>query len=581
MFDRIAPRYDLLNRVLSVGIDTRWRKAAADALGLRGEGRVLDLCTGTADLLIEALRRGPRLEGVGVDLSSQMLVRAAGKLDRLGLRSRAVLASGDGERLPLKTAAFDGALVSFGIRNIGRVDLALAELHRALKAGGRLVILEFSMPKGVLGSLYRLYFGRVLPRIGGLVSGDASAYAYLPASVERFHAPGRAGRAHARGGLRGRLLARPHLWHCLSARRRQATGPGRETGRVKRLVPGLQRAALLLKPRRDALLEQWIEALGQLQPGHEGERRAYCTRTLDGLLDHCERGEVEAWLGFEAEAAHAAARAGESFAPLALAIRVLERCSLPHLLAACPEREALAESLMGLSELADRRLEVLLHAQEEESARRLVEAQEQAARAGEKARDLQRANDALRRSEQQSQHRADQIGLLAEVSRRISAVLQADGVMEAAAAAIQARLNYTYVAVVVLDDEGVLVGRWAGRRGVGRRSSGRAQGPPGGVIGRAIRGRAPQVVADVSRDPDYHADVLGTRSEMVVPLLEGGTVVGAIDFQSEGRDAFDLDDVAAGEALAEFVVVALRNARRLRGRAPGLRRAPPWSDVRC
>src|SRR6185295_8925106 len=211
-----------------------------------------------------------------------------------------------------------------------------------------------------------------------------------------------------------------------------------------------------------------------------------------GLLDHCERGEAERWLGLEAEAAHTAARAGASFAPLALATRLLDRCSLPHLLAACSERETLAESLLALSELADRRLEILLHAQEEESARRLVDAQEQAARAGEKARDLQRANDALRSSERKSQHRADQIGLLAEVSRRITAILDADEVMEAAAAAIQARLNYTYVAVVVLDDEGVLVGRWAGRRGVGRRSNGRAQGPPGGVIGRAIRGRAPQ-----------------------------------------------------------------------------------------
>ena len=103
------------------------------------------------------------------------------------------MVSGDGERLPLKAALFDGALVSFGIRNIGRADLALFELHRVLKPGGRLVILEFSMPKGVVGSLYRLYFGRVLPRIGGLVSGDASAYAYLPASVERFPAPGELG----------------------------------------------------------------------------------------------------------------------------------------------------------------------------------------------------------------------------------------------------------------------------------------------------------------------------------------------------------------------------------------------------
>jgi demethylmenaquinone methyltransferase/2-methoxy-6-polyprenyl-1,4-benzoquinol methylase len=189
MFDRIAPRYDLLNRVLSAGIDVRWRKAAADALGLAGDAWILDLCTGTGDLLIEALRRDPRFKGVGVDLSSEMLARGVAKVERRALSARAAMASGDGERLPLRAARFDGALVSFGIRNIGRVDEALRELHRVLKPGGRLVILEFSMPKGMLGTLYRFYFGRILPRIGGLVSGDASAYAYLPASVERFHAP--------------------------------------------------------------------------------------------------------------------------------------------------------------------------------------------------------------------------------------------------------------------------------------------------------------------------------------------------------------------------------------------------------
>jgi demethylmenaquinone methyltransferase/2-methoxy-6-polyprenyl-1,4-benzoquinol methylase len=189
MFDRIAPRYDLLNRVLSAGIDVRWRKAAADALGLAGDAWILDLCTGTGDLLIEALRRDPRFKGVGVDLSSEMLARGVAKVERRALSVRAAMASGDGERLPLRAARFDGALVSFGIRNIGRVDEAMRELHRVLKPGGRLVILEFSMPKGMLGTLYRFYFGRILPRIGGLVSGDASAYAYLPASVERFHAP--------------------------------------------------------------------------------------------------------------------------------------------------------------------------------------------------------------------------------------------------------------------------------------------------------------------------------------------------------------------------------------------------------
>lgn len=330
---------------------------------------------------------------------------------------------------------------------------------------------------------------------------------------------------------------------------------------MKRLAVELQRTAVLLKPRRDALLEDWTSVLGLLPSGPERERRSYCARTLDGLLDHCERGEVERWLALEAEAAHAAARAGESFAPLAQATRLLERSCLPHLLAACPVRETLAESLLALSELADRRLEILLQAQEDESGRRLVDAQEQGARAGERARELQRANDALRASERKSQHRADQIGLLAEVSRRISTILDADELMAAAAVAMQARLNHTYVAVVVLDDEGVLVGRWAGRPGVGRQSGGRAQGPPGGIIGRTLRRRAPQVVGDVNRDPDYHADVPGTRSEMTVPLLEGGAVVGAIDFQSADPSAFDLDDVAAAEALAEFVVVALRNAR--------------------
>jgi len=113
----------------------------------------------------------------------------------------------------------------------------------------------------------------------------------------------------------------------------------------------------------------------------------------------------------------------------------------------------------------------------------------------------------------------------------------------------------------VLDNEGVLVGRWAGRAGVGRRSAGRAQGPAGGIIGRTLRKRAPQVVSDVEGDPDYIRDVPGTRSEMAVPLLENGEAIGAIDFQSEEPDAFGLDAVAVGETLAEFLVQALRNAR--------------------
>jgi demethylmenaquinone methyltransferase/2-methoxy-6-polyprenyl-1,4-benzoquinol methylase len=189
MFDRIAPRYDLLNRLLSAGVDTRWRKRAVDALALRAPARVLDLCAGTADLMIEALKRDGAHRGLGIDLSPEMLKRGARKLARRGMDRRSALACGDGERLPLGSGTFDGALVAFGIRNVGRPEEALRELWRVLRPGGRLVILEFSMPAGLLGAAYRFYFGRVLPRIGGLVSGDPGAYAYLPASVARFPRP--------------------------------------------------------------------------------------------------------------------------------------------------------------------------------------------------------------------------------------------------------------------------------------------------------------------------------------------------------------------------------------------------------
>lgn len=189
MFDRIAPRYDLLNRLLSGGTDVRWRRRAVDLLELPPSARVLDLCTGTADLLIEALRRDARHRGLGVDLSHGMLVRGAAKLERRGYGARCRLVGGDGERLPVGDGLFHGALVAFGIRNVGDPERAMREVHRALRPGGRFVVLEFSMPAGVLGAAYRLYFRHVLPWLGGLVSGDGAAYAYLPASVARFPAP--------------------------------------------------------------------------------------------------------------------------------------------------------------------------------------------------------------------------------------------------------------------------------------------------------------------------------------------------------------------------------------------------------
>jgi demethylmenaquinone methyltransferase/2-methoxy-6-polyprenyl-1,4-benzoquinol methylase len=189
MFDRIAPRYDLLNRLLSAGTDVRWRRRAVDFLEMPPPLRVLDLCTGTADLLIEAASRHPKSGGLGVDLAQGMLARGASKLARRGLARRAWLAAGDGERLPVREAGYDAALVGFGIRNVSDPRAALREVHRALRPGGRFVVLEFSMPEGLMGRLYRAYFTAVLPRIGGLVSGDRSAYSYLPASVASFPKP--------------------------------------------------------------------------------------------------------------------------------------------------------------------------------------------------------------------------------------------------------------------------------------------------------------------------------------------------------------------------------------------------------
>ena len=329
------------------------------------------------------------------------------------------------------------------------------------------------------------------------------------------------------------------------------------------LALALQKTAEHLLPHRDALVESWVGALSAITPAPVPSVRDFCTKGVDTLLGRLSRGEVEALLADEALKAEAAAQTGTSLFPLSLGNRVLDRCCVPFLLAACPEPAALADCLLALHELGARRMEILLRAQEHEAARRLLSAQEHAARSVEKVTELGRLNDALRRLEAQSQHRAEQIGLLSEVARRIARVTDPERLMQEAAEVIQARMNHTYVAVVVVDEEGVLVGRWAGRPGVGRRSSGRAQGPAGGIIGRALRKRAPQVVGDVSQDPDYHADVPGTRSEMVIPLLDEGEVVGAMDFQSEKPGAFDLDAVAVGETIAEFLVVSLRNARLL------------------
>lgn len=191
MFDAIAGRYDTLNYVLSGGLDRRWRRRAIRALALTGRERLLDVCTGTADLAIEAASHsgGRAREVVGIDFAGEMLRLGRDKIAAAGLGGRVMLARGDAMHLPVADGAFDAATIAFGIRNVADPLAGCRELHRALGPGGRLAILEFGMPTlPVLSGLYRWYFRAVLPRIGRLVSRHREAYDYLPASVEAFPA---------------------------------------------------------------------------------------------------------------------------------------------------------------------------------------------------------------------------------------------------------------------------------------------------------------------------------------------------------------------------------------------------------
>jgi demethylmenaquinone methyltransferase/2-methoxy-6-polyprenyl-1,4-benzoquinol methylase len=190
MFDAIAPRYDLLNRTLSLGVDRRWRRRAVDSLRLDGSQTVVDVCTGTADIALESMRGGRAARVVGVDFAGAMLALGQCKVHTAGEGGRILLARGDAERLPIADQSADGATVAFGIRNVQRPEVACAELARVLRPGGRLAILEFGMPRvpGVR-SIYQWYFSRLLPRVGRAVSGHSAAYSYLPASVGSFPSP--------------------------------------------------------------------------------------------------------------------------------------------------------------------------------------------------------------------------------------------------------------------------------------------------------------------------------------------------------------------------------------------------------
>jgi len=211
MFDAISPRYDLLNHLLSAGLDRRWRALAVRALALTGREHVLDLCTGTADLAIAAATaRGGRAARVtGVDFAGAMLRVGLQKTRDRGLGHRIGLVRGDAAAIPLPAASADAAMIAFGIRNVDAPDRAAAELVRVLRPGGRLAILEFGVPRvpGVR-QLYLWYFRRLLPAIGGLVSRHGDAYSYLPESVGAFPEPAEFAALLERAGFTA-VTARP------------------------------------------------------------------------------------------------------------------------------------------------------------------------------------------------------------------------------------------------------------------------------------------------------------------------------------------------------------------------------------
>ena len=198
MFTQIAPRYDLLNHLLSLQLDRLWRARTARLLHSvldRPDALVLDLCCGTGDLAF-ALARAGRARIIGADFAHTMLVRAREKSTVLAPPPNQSAASpmpifeADALRLPFADAAFDLVTSAFGFRNLANYEAGLREIQRVLKPGGTIAILEFTEPPdGLLGDFYRWYFSKVLPRIGGLISGDRSAYTYLPKSVARFFRP--------------------------------------------------------------------------------------------------------------------------------------------------------------------------------------------------------------------------------------------------------------------------------------------------------------------------------------------------------------------------------------------------------
>lgn len=187
MFNRIAFRYDFLNRFLSFGVDIGWRKKVVRMVTADAPTSILDVATGTGDLAIMLARANPRAEITGVDLSPDMLAAGRKKVAEKGIANIVAMVEGDAEHLPFADETFDTVTVAFGVRNFENIPAGLAEINRVLKTGGKMYVLEFAMPKSkIFGTLFHFYFRRLLPFIGGLVSGEHKAYRYLQQSVEAF-----------------------------------------------------------------------------------------------------------------------------------------------------------------------------------------------------------------------------------------------------------------------------------------------------------------------------------------------------------------------------------------------------------
>lgn len=186
IFNDIAPSYDRLNHFLSLNIDKKWRRKAIRCLQGNDKGKLLDVACGTGDFSIAASQAGvSRI--IGIDISEKMLEIGRKKVEAAGLAAKIDLRYGDSERMEFADETFDAVTVAFGVRNFEHLEIGLKEMYRVLKQEGKVVILEFSMPRYFLmRQLYRFYFRHILPLVGGWISGNKGAYVYLPESVSRF-----------------------------------------------------------------------------------------------------------------------------------------------------------------------------------------------------------------------------------------------------------------------------------------------------------------------------------------------------------------------------------------------------------